>query len=145
MKRCKECWCINENPLLKYCMKHADMNKKLQTYKPLVQKTPLKAWPPPKKISKKRIDRIKDNWEAKMFQEIWNEREHICYICKKNIPEPLTFVFAHICPKWTYPELRNIKENLALVCSLNCHQEVDKLFSWIKRQEHIQEMYNRDL
>ena len=85
-KKCKKCWCINENPLLKYCMKHADMNKKLQTYKPLVQKTP-----------------------------------------------------------GTYPELRNIKENISLVCSLKCHWEIDKLFSWILRQEHIQVIYNSKL
>lgn len=134
MKKCKECWNLNENPLLKYCINHAHLNKKIQTYKLPVQKKATK------QISKKRAARIKNNGEAKMFKEIWNEREHICYVCKSSIPEPLTYVFAHLCPKWTYPELRNIKKNIALVCSLNCHNEVDKLFSGIKRQSLVQEL-----
>lgn len=134
MKLCKDCKNPrgHENPLISRC-------KECQYKKQSLKQTRVKP------ISEKRKTRIKDNWESKMFREIWNEREHICYVCKGNIPEPLTYVFAHICPKGTYPELRNVKKNIALVCSLNCHQEVDKLFSWIARQEHIQEIYNRDL
>ena len=90
----------------------------------------------PKKISEKRKERLKSGWwEAQMFKEIWDEVPHVCEICNKTIPEPLTFSFAHKCPKWTYPEHRLKKENISLVCSIKCHWEVDKIFSWIKRAE----------
>lgn len=60
-----------------------------------------------------------------LFQEIWNERPHICNNCK----EPLTpttrrdFVkmFSHIKSKGAYPELRLVKENIELLCHI-CHE-----------------------
>lgn len=129
MKLCKDCWKPrgHENLLISRC-------KECQYKKQSLKQTRVK------QISQKRKTRIKENWEAPMFKEIWQEREHICYVCWNNIPEPLTFVFAHIAPKGTYPELRNIKENVALVCSMKCHGEVDKLFSWVQRQEHIRKL-----
>lgn len=94
-----------------------------------------------KNVSSKRKERLKSwNSEKDMFLEIWNERDQVCEICEKVILEPQTFCFAHRAPKWTYPEHRLKKENISLVCSIKCHWEVDKIFSWIKRAEHIKNL-----
>jgi len=144
-KRCKECWCINENPLLKYCMEHADKNKKLQSYKPLVQKTPLKPWLPPKKIWEKRKNRIKEQGsEYKVFVEIWKEREHICDNCWKWIKFFDPSCFAHKLNKRDNQKLRYDKKNIALVHwvfetmddtgkTYNCHKEYDLKFKTINK------------
>lgn len=63
--------------------------------------------------------------EKEIFAEIWSERPHTCVICWKNIPYPLSFVFAHIKSKWVHPELKFEKSNIALVCSIDCHQKLD--------------------
>lgn len=91
-----------------------------------------------KKVSSKRNERLKSwNSEKDMFLEIWNERERVCEICWTTILEAKSYCFAHKAPKWTYPEHRLKKENISLCCSLNCHWEVDNIFKWIKRAEHI--------
>lgn len=132
-KRCRECRVVNQNPLLKYCMEHASMNKSLK-------KTELKLWPPPKKIWKKRIERVKKNWsELKVFIEIWKEREHICENCWKYIKFFHSSCFAHKLNKRDNPKLRYEKENIALVHwvfetmddtgrTYNCHKEFDLKF-----------------
>jgi len=66
-------------------------------------------------------------WEKKVFWEIWQERKHQCFMCWKHIKEPLAWCFAHICWKWSYPKQRLNKENIALVCSLDCHKKLDLL------------------
>ena len=63
--------------------------------------------------------------EKEIFAEIWSERPHTCVICWKNIPEPLSFVFAHVKSKWVHPELKFEKSNILLVCSLAHHTELD--------------------
>lgn len=88
-----------------------------------------------KKISDKRKKRLSWYSEKDLFLEIWNDREKVCEICNKQILEAKSYCFAHRCPKWTYPEHRLKKENISLVCSIKCHWEVDKIFSWIKRSE----------
>ena len=132
-KRCKECWCINENALLKYCMKHSYLNKQ-------PKRTELKPWPPPKLIGKKRAKRVQEKWsEYKVFVEIWKEREHICDNCWKYIKSFDPPCFAHKLNKRDNPELRYKKENIALVHGIwetmddtgktyNCHKEYDLKF-----------------
>ena len=90
-----------------------------------------------KKISDKRKLRLSWRSEKDMFMEIWEERLRVCEICWIWILEPKTYSFAHRCPKGTYPEHRLNKNNISLVCSIKCHWEVDKIYSWIKRQQLI--------
>ena len=71
---------------------------------------------PIKKIGKKKIQRIKDNWsEYKVFVEIWQEREHICDNCWWYIQFFDPSCFAHKHNKRDNPELRYQKDNIALV------------------------------
>lgn len=128
MKYCKHCWKLNENSLLKYCYEHKHLNKTLNS-------KPRKSI---NKVSSKRKERIK-SWDSEksLFLEIWNERERVCEICWTKILEAKSYCFAHRAPKGTYPEHRLKKDNISLVCSIKCHLEVDKIFSWIKRAEHI--------
>ena len=139
-KYCKQCWKLNENPLLKLCREHyyqEQLDNPKQT-KIKIKRTPLKrSQKSINKVSKKRSKTLSWYSEKDMFLEIWKEREHICEICSNYIVEPSTYCFAHRCPKWTYPEHRLKKDNISLVCSIKCHWEVDKIFSWIKRQEYI--------
>lgn len=63
--------------------------------------------------------------EAKMFEEIWEERPHICTECNKPLgDEPRVHYFSHIKPKGKYPELRLKKTNIDILC-FDCHYERD--------------------
>lgn len=116
MKRCKECWKLNENPLLKYCMEHWYLNKSMNAYR----------WSKTiKKVSSKRIKRIKEWWsEKELFLEIWNERPHECVECGKYLKEPKAHNFSHIKSKWSRPDLRLDKNNIELLC-FRCHFKKD--------------------
>jgi len=48
------------------------------------------------------------------------------------ISEPSSWCFAHMLPKWMYPRWRNDKNNISLVCSIECHWLVDKYCTWNK-------------
>lgn len=80
----------------------------------------------PKKIKVSKSNRQK-RWQKDVFEEIWNERNHHCEICLRYIQEPKTFCFAHILSKWRYPEYKFLKQNIALVCSIECHEEMDRM------------------
>lgn len=75
----------------------------------------------------------KPTGERQMFEEIRNERPHICKICRSRIPEALTRCFAHIFNKWMYPQYRLIKANIALVCSIECHNKLDRMVLSFKK------------
>ena len=88
---------------------------------------------PIKKISKKRAARLKWYSEKDLFWDIRESRPHVCEVCDKYIPEALTRCFAHMLSKMNYPEHRTDKNNIALVCSIDCHWKADKICSWKKR------------
>lgn len=96
-----------------------------------------------RKISKKKAQRIKE-WKSEkaLFEKIRNERSHECCVCGKYIYEPHTYTFAHLAPKWTYPEHRLKERNIALVCSILHHNEIDKIYVWVKRAELVRELNN---
>jgi len=80
-----------------------------------------------KAIGAKTKRRIKKHWTEKdLFKRIWESRPHQCEICDKFILEARTWCFAHRKSKWVYPELRYEESNIALVCSIDCHNEVDR-------------------
>ncbi len=126
MKLCKDCKQPrgHENPLISRC-------KECQYSKQSLKRTEIK------KIWKKRINRIKEEWsEYKVFIEIWKEREHICDNCWGYIKSFDPSCFAHILNKRDNPELRYKKENIWLVHGIweqidetgktyNCHKEFD--------------------
>lgn len=107
---CKTCWnsFTPTNPLIPYCSPKCSPNIK--------------------KISEKKQERIRIFWtEWKLFDEIWEEREHICVVCGTNIQYKDSICFSHILSKWRYPSLRYTKKNIALVCSETCHRLHDNL------------------
>lgn len=97
----------------------------------LIKEEELKYRKPIPKISQKKKERIKKEWsEADLFREIWWEREHICEICWKFIPEPRPECFSHVLSKGRYPALRYMKSNVSIVCNSDCHKENDRRNAW---------------
>lgn len=93
--------------------------------KPL-KKTPL---PPPTKpinqIWKRKTERAKLGSQAECFSKVWKYRDHKCEMCGDPIPEPLSFCFAHRLWKWRYPEFIFEPRDISLVCSEQCHHDLD--------------------
>lgn len=95
-----------------------------------IKNTPKKIYKAPKRISKKRQIMTKQHLEANIFKHIAEHRPPICQNCNNPIlpvdyetpNNYAAFCFAHICPKGTYPELRLMKNNIAFVCSIKCHE-----------------------
>ena len=115
MKKCKNCWKPrnHNNPLLSLC-KECYYTKELENKKQL-------------KFPKKTYKR-KNTWEKDLFLQIWNERQHICNKCGKNLPKMRTWNFSHIKSKWSRPDLRLDPNNIELLC-FACHFEYDH---WLK-------------
>ena len=91
---------------------------------------------PLKKIWKKRRNRKS---ESEVFKEI-SKRWHICEVCWWPLRwlywdptrEYYAYMFAHLLSKWLYPEYRVNLNNIFLVCSIECHTELDLLTAWKK-------------
>lgn len=83
---------------------------------------------PINKIGKRTKARISQNGtELDLFARIWKNRPHICQVCNKTILEPKNYCFPHILAKGMYPAYRYFENNIALVCSIDCHNEFDSL------------------
>lgn len=96
-----------------------------------VEKKPLKRTPV-RKVGKKKTTRIKE-WgsEVALFHAIWQSRAdkaglNWCEVCGCVIDSPKTWSFAHRLSKGRYPEYRLYEKNIALVCSIDCHHELDR-------------------
>lgn len=73
---------------------------------------------------------IKNKEKAKLtqedflfYQQIWEDRPHICYNCEVYLgEEPLTLYFHHILEKGLdrYKHLRHVEDNICLLC-WKCH------------------------
>lgn len=78
------------------------------------------------KVSEKGLIKKEDKKELlkqdfAFYQEIWDQREHICFNCKQYLgSEPSLLYMDHILEKSKYPQLRHIKENICLLC-WDCH------------------------
>jgi len=86
------------------------------------------------KVPKAKI--YKPTGEAKMFEDIRNERPHICKVCTRHIKEARTRCFAHIFSKKMFPKYRLIKANIALVCSPECHNKLDSMMMSFKKDRN---------
>lgn len=79
------------------------------------------------KVKLKKIKPRKTTGEAKLFKEIWFEREHICHNCGIFLGNEMkTFFFMHIKAKGAHPGLRLTKENISLAC-YDCHTAYDRI------------------
>ena len=53
-----------------------------------------------------------------VFEKIWNERAHVCWITGDRLPEPAKAdYFFHVLPKGAYPGYKTNEENLILTRS----------------------------
>lgn len=77
-----------------------------------------------------KIGKRRNTGEKEVFEEIRNERPHICTICKKYITEAQARCFAHLLAKGMYPKYRLNKHNIAVVCWPDCHKAVDSIMVW---------------
>ncbi len=71
--------------------------------------------------------------ELALFQEIWEERKHVCLVSNDPIKEFSVQCFAHVLPKGSYPLLRLKKENIVILTASNhylydhCKDQAKKL------------------
>jgi len=119
-KYCRKCWNLNENPLLKYCMRHIELNYKLK-------RTPVK------QISKKKTQRLKETWWEKATFKKVDEVDKICWITWKYINEPASFTFPHLLEKSKFPAFRLIQNNIWRAYWIEEHNKLDEKMSIIKR------------
>lgn len=72
-----------------------------------------------------RIDTKQWELDDEFYQEIWNERPHMCFETYQNLPsEPLTLYFHHILPKAKYPQYRHEKWNIVILHP-DAHSQVE--------------------
>lgn len=124
--------------------------------KPL-KRTPL---PPPTKpiaqMGKKRKDRIlNDGSETDMNLKIWNTRPQWCEQCGCEVKNAFMWTetpkgekvqklirpecFAHKLAKGMYPQHRLNPDNIALVCSFDCHALIDVEWSNLEMRRLLDE------
>lgn len=96
-----------------------------------MKKTPLKKISNKKKNNKEGIQKIENMLKEKdteMYLTIWKTRAHICISCLKYLGDtPKSYNFDHILEKSKYPNLRHIKDNIALLC-FECHEKKTRGF-----------------
>lgn len=68
--------------------------------------------------------------EGKIFNEIWDERPHVCQVCSQPVVRKKNSVgmFSHVLSKGAFPELRLDKENILIkgdgkYPNCNCHRK----------------------
>lgn len=66
---------------------------------------------------KKSISKVKKNYGEKLvFEMIWNERPHVCFVSGRTLNEEAkAHYFAHVLSKGLYPKFRLLKENIVLL------------------------------
>lgn len=84
---------------------------------------------PIKQIGARKTAKIKAGSQPDLFLKLWDQRKHPCEICGASISEPLSFVFAHRLSKGRYPEYIHNSRNISLVCSIDCHHELDSILA----------------
>lgn len=65
-----------------------------------------------------------------LFKHVRETRPHHCEVCFSRIHEAKTWCFAHIVDiSWSKKHKFN-PNNIALVCSILCHNSVDVICKW---------------
>lgn len=87
----------------------------------LIQGSPKKERKRIPQVSKKKQLRLKETWgEAALFLLIWNERDHNCEECGRQLYTPRPHNFDHKIGKAHGESYRLNKSNIVLVC-FACH------------------------
>lgn len=101
----------------------------------------------PKKSFMNKTKSSEGKSEADIFNEIWNEREHVSYISHeslKSVKPHSSFwynLFAHVLPKGRYKDMKFVKENIVLLTPYEHH-----LFDYSTsqdRKKYAKEMANK--
>ena len=88
-------------------------------------------------IGKRTKERIaKFGTETALHDTIWDSRSHRCCMCTRDIPERSPICFAHKLSKGMYEKYRYMEANIGLVCSIDCHAAMDKMYQG-KLEVHI--------
>lgn len=78
-------------------------------------------------FKKQKKYRVKTTGEKSVFEEIWEEREHVCHNCGRQLGDEMrTHFFMHMKSKGAHPSLRLSKANIELGC-LDCHAAHDHI------------------
>lgn len=101
---------------------------------------------PFRKISKKRQAKIQNqklgpNIDHLFYQEIWKEREHICYESGDRLSEEaLTTYFHHVLPKEPnkFPQYRHKKWNIVLL-SPQIHNQIE--YNGMEKTPKVKQLY----
>jgi len=64
-----------------------------------------------------------------LFWKVWTSRYHQCEVCGTFIYESKTFCFAHVLGHGMHKKYKYDPNNIIMVCSIECHREVDRLTS----------------
>lgn len=139
MFKCKWCW------MLKFTDKtKCNCNAKKFNEEKLIKKAAPK---PIAKISKKKQERIKDNWsEWILFKKIYSKLAkkwlHKCMVCWVIVDEEDVnpSCFPHILPKWKYPEYRYFENNIWFVCWIEHHTKFDEAINNYKEINWLLEL-----
>mgnify|MGYP003526048182 CR=1 FL=1 len=124
----------DEKRLQKIKKKQESDKEKVRILSSLKASKPIAKKQQGEKVPKAKI--YKPTGEAKMFEDIRNERPHICKVCTRHIKEARTRCFAHIFSKKMFPKYRLIKANIALVCSQECHNKLDTMMMSFKKDRN---------
>jgi hypothetical protein len=71
-----------------------------------------------------------DRPQRDMFFEIRLERGKKCEVTGKELVEPLSYYFAHVLPKWLYPNYKYDSYNIIMVSTMQLHGVIDDLRAW---------------
>lgn len=137
IKTCKDCWKPRDhnNNLISRCKKCYTKREKNRTMEKGIKQVNLKRTPPAR-IWKKRKERIASGGsEAKIYARAYSQANGICKICTKTVLNPPAWCFAHILSKKNYPHLRLFTNNIAFVCSPECHAKVDSRIAGTNKDE----------
>lgn len=128
-KYCKECKELNENPLLKYCFEHKDLNKWIKQWSTISSK--------PYKINS--VSKTNKNTPAKFSQKTKDEilfRDKNCIICTNKWAEFHHAYYWYNSNRWAN---RNDSDQWVLLC-WKCHHSIHHWTDWtwrIKRAKCI--------
>ena len=78
------------------------------------------AYQPPKRKPMRKRAKNNMGW-IDVAEEIWNERKHVCEVCKVYIANPEPANFSHLLPRSTYPDFKRDKRNIRIK-DLRCHE-----------------------
>jgi len=89
----------------------------------------------PKPIGRKHKERIASWWSEKAtfiikyYRNMGKTDLTWIFVAYEHLA---SYMFAHILPKWMYPEYRNNPNNIAFVDSIEQHEWVDSVVAWHK-------------